>query len=53
MKKNFVKISAIIIALLTLCCCAFALVACNEDEKPAQFKEDTRFAIDNSVTDFM
>lgn len=53
MKKNFVKISAIIIAVLTLCCCAFALVACNEDEKPAQFKEDTRFAIDNSTTDFM
>lgn len=53
MKKNFVKISATIVALLTLCCCAFSLVACNEDEKPAQFSQDTRFAIDNSVTDFM
>ena len=53
MKKNFVKISATIVALLTLCCCAFTLVACNEDEKPAQFSQDTRFTVDNSVTDFM
>lgn len=54
MKKNFVKISAIIVAMLTLCVCAFALVACDKDnEKPAQFSEDTRFAIDNRTTDFM
>ena len=61
MKKNFVKISAIIIVTLVLCCCVFALVACDEndgksgksDAKPAQFNENTRFYIDNKTTDFM
>ncbi len=58
MKKNFVRISAIIIVMLVLCCCVFALAACDENdetptENPAQFKENTRFYIDNETTDFM
>lgn len=58
MKKNFVRISAIIIVMLVLCCCVFALAACDENdetptENPAQFKENTRFYIDNKTTDFM
>ena len=59
MKKNFVKISAIIIALATLCCVAFTLCACDDKTptqpslKPDKFDSDTRFYIDNKTTDFM
>lgn len=52
MKKNFVRISSIILAIVTVCGCVLAFAAC-DGVMPKSFKEDTRFTIDNSVTNFM
>ena len=44
--KKTTAIITIVIALVLLFSCVFALCACNERTNPNAFKNDTRFAVD-------
>ena len=46
MKKSFIKIFSIAIALVLLFSCLFALCACNEEPDDSVFAQNTRFDVD-------